>query len=145
MNETPAGPLDDVQHGPRHHAPRESRTRRSLSHLVSMAKTVADADADAIEVAARQFGESRRYLAPVAWAAGAIVLLVRGIKLLLLNWRLSLIELVPAAWVWFVMWELKQHTLRGAPFREITLGGMILAAVGAVVLTITAFWCNTVF
>jgi hypothetical protein len=110
-----------------------------------MAKTVADADADAIEVAARQFGESRRYLAPVAWAAGAIVLLVRGIKLLLLNWRLSLIELVPAAWVWFVMWELKQHALRGAAFRQITLGGMILAALGAVVLTTAAFWCNTVF
>ena len=110
-----------------------------------MARTVADADAERIELMAREFGESRRFLAPIAWAAGALVLLVRGIKLLLLNWRLLLIELVPAAWVWFVMWELKQHTLRGAPFRQITLGGMILAAVGAVVLTVTAFWCNTVF
>jgi hypothetical protein len=110
-----------------------------------MARTVADADAVRIEAAARQFGESRRYLAPVAWAAGAIVLLVRGVKLLLVNWRLALIELVPAAWVWFVMYELKQHALRGAAFRQITLGGVILAALMAVALTTAALWCNTVF
>jgi hypothetical protein len=116
-----------------------------MSDLVRMAQTVADADAARIELAARRFGASRRYLVPVAWAAGAIVLLVRGVKLLLVNWRLGLLELVPAAWVWFVMWELKQHALRGAAFRQITLGGMLLAAFGAVVLTTAAFWCNTVF
>ncbi|HSP37302.1 MAG TPA: hypothetical protein VLR26_06080 [Frankiaceae bacterium] len=110
-----------------------------------MARTVADADPARIEATARQFGESRRYLAPVAWAAGAIVLLVRGITLLWSNWRLSLIELVPALYVWFVMWDLKQHALRGAAFREITPGGLVLAVLLAVALTLAAFWCNTVF
>jgi hypothetical protein len=79
---------------------------------------VADADPTDIEAAARQLGESRRYLAPVAWAAGALVLLVRGVKLLFLNWRLTLVEFVPAAWLWLVMWDLKQHALRHAAFRE---------------------------
>jgi hypothetical protein len=141
MNETPARPRPVVGEKVR----RSGRLRRSLSNLARMAQTVADADATRIELAAQQLGESRRYLAPVAWAAGALVLLVRGIKLLLLNWRLLLIELVPAAWVWFIMWELKQHALRGAPFRQITLGGMALAAVASVVLTVISFWCNTVF
>ena len=92
-----------------------------------------------------QFGESRPYLAPVAWAAGTIVLLIRGVKLLVLNWRLSLIQLVPAIWIWLTMWDLKQHALRGAPFRHITLGGMVCVVALAVVVSAAAFWCNTVF
>jgi len=145
MIEIPARPACDDPPDVGGHVSLKVRTRRSIANLIQMATTVADADAARIEQTARQFGESRRYLAPIAWAAGALVLLVRGIKLLLLNWRLLLIELVPAAWVWFVMWELKQHTLRGAPFRQITLGGMVLVSLGAVVVTVTAFWCNTVF
>jgi hypothetical protein len=119
--------------------------RARLARMARMARAVADADAAKIELAARQFGESRRYLAPVAWAAGAIVLVIRGIKLLVLNWRLSLVQLVPAVWVWLVMWDLKQHTLRGAAFREFTVSGAILLGVAAVGLSVAAFWCNTVF
>ena len=124
---------------------RRARVRVGLHRLAHMARVVAEADAAKIESAAREFGSSRRYLAPVAWAAGAIVLVIRGIKLLVLNWRLSLIQLVPAAWVWVVMWDLKAHALRGAAFRELTVGGMILLGLVAVGLSIAAFWCNTVF
>ncbi len=116
-----------------------------LEKVVRLARAVADADPRKIESAARQFGESRPYLAPVAWAAGTIVLLIRGVKLLVLNWRLSLIQLVPAIWIWLTMWDLKQHALRGAPFRHITLGGMVCVVALAVVVSAAAFWCNTVF
>jgi hypothetical protein len=116
-----------------------------VRRLVRTARAVADADAAQIESTARQLGESRRYLAPLAWAAGTIVLLVRGIKLLALNWRLTLIELVPAVWVWMIMFQLKQHTLRDVPFRESTLGGLLIVAAIAVVASIAALWCNTVF
>jgi hypothetical protein len=126
-------------------APHQGKSPTVWGRVVSVARAVADADPAEIESAAHQLGESRRYLAPVAWAAGAIVLLVRGIKLLLLNWRLTLIELVPAAWVWLVMWDLKQHALRGAAFRTITVGEMIVLGVLAVAVSIAAFWCNTVF
>jgi hypothetical protein len=115
------------------------------SRVAATARAVADADPAAIESAARTFGESRRYLAPLAWAAGALVLLVRGIKLLLLNWRLTLIELVPAAWLWLIMWDLKQHALRGAAFRDLTVGGIVVVGVIAVAASIASFWCNTVF
>lgn len=145
MNETPARPRAAAKPDVGGQVRPTSRLRRSVAALGHMAQTVADADPDRIELAAQQFGESRRYLAPVAWAAGALVLLVRGVKLLLLNWRLLLIEVLPAAWVWIVMWELKQHALRGAPFRQVTAGGMVLAALGSVLLTSATFWCNTVF
>jgi hypothetical protein len=113
--------------------------------MLSAARAFADADPVEIESTARQLGESRWLLTPVAWAAGTVVLLLRGIRLLLLNWRLTLIELFPAALIWLVMWDLKQHSLRGAPFREFTVGGSLLLAVLTVAASIASFWCNTVF
>lgn len=115
------------------------------TRLVRLTRAVADADPGEIEAAVRQLGQSRRYLTPIGWAAGACVLVIRGIKLLLMNWRLSLIELVPAAWVWIVMWNLKRHALRGVPFRHFTFWGMVLLAVMTVAITLIAIWCNTVF
>jgi hypothetical protein len=125
--------------------PDRSRPSSALAKVMSAARAVADANPAEVEAAARQLGESRRYLAPVAWAAGAMVLLVRGVKLLFLNWRLTLIELVPAVWVWLVMWDLKQHALRNDAFREITAGGMVVLVVVAIAASVAAFWCNTVF
>jgi hypothetical protein len=80
-----------------------------------------------------------------AWAAGTLVLLLGGIKLLVQNWRLALIEVVPAIWIWLTMWDLKPHTLRGLPFRHLTLGGMTLLFAFAVAMSVAAFWRNTVF
>jgi hypothetical protein len=81
----------------------------------------------------------------MAWAAGTLVLLLRGIRLLLLNWRLTLVQLVPAVWVWVVMWDLKQHALRGAPFRDLHLAGVLALTAVSVAVSVAALWCNTVF
>lgn len=134
---------DEKDHGAR--TSTDSSQPSLPARLASAARAVADADPADIEAAARQLGESRRYLAPVAWAAGALVLLVRGVKLLLLNWRLTLVEFVPAAWLWLVMWDLKQHALRHAAFRELTVGGTITLFVLAIAISVASFWCNTVF
>jgi hypothetical protein len=141
--ETPASPdlAPSTEPAPREVSAPASRRAR----LVRLIRAVADADGKEIEAAVRQLGESRPFLTPIAWAAGACVLLIRGIKLLLVNWRLSLIELVPAAWIWLVMWDLKRHALRGAAFQELTWGGTVLLAVIAVGITLVAIWCNTVF
>jgi hypothetical protein len=133
------------QHAVTPPVPQQDQPPTARSRLVAAARAVADADPAEIESTARQLGESRRYLAPVAWAAGAIVLLIRGIKLLLLNWRLTLIELVPAAWVWIVMWDLKQHALRGDAFRQITTREVVALVVLTSAASVAAFWCNTVF
>lgn len=121
------------------------RTRKTLAKLLVAARAVADAEPARIESTVRQLGESRAYLAPVAWAAGAIVLLIRGVKLLFLNWRLTLVELVPAVWVWVVFWDLRQHALRAEAFRQLTVGGMLLLVLLCVAVSIASFWCNTVF
>jgi hypothetical protein len=125
--------------------PDQTRLRTTLARIALAARAIADADPAQVEATARQLGESRRYLAPVAWGAGALVLLARGVKLLVLNWRLSLIELVPAVWVWLVLWDLKQGSLRHDSFREITLADMTLLGLVTIGASVAAFWCNTVF
>jgi hypothetical protein len=133
------------EHGTAREDPNGIRPPTRLATVVAAARAVADADPSEIEATVRRLGESRVYLAPVAWAAGALVLLVRGVKLLFLNWRLTLVELVPAVWLWIVMWDIKQHALRNAPFRHFTVGGMAALAALAVMASIASFWCNTVF
>jgi hypothetical protein len=128
--------------------PRSSLRRRVIektNRFVALARAVADVDPSLIESTAVDLGRSRRYLAPVAWAAGTLVLVLGGVKLLLLNWRLSLIELVPAAWVWLAMWDIRRHGLRAEPFRDVTVGGVVLALLLMISVSIAAFWCNTVF
>ena len=119
--------------------------RGSVARVVVLARSVADADPRALESGARRLGSSRRWLLPVAWAAGTLVLLLRGIRLLVLNWRLTLVQLVPAVWVWLVMWDLKDHTLRGSPFRDLQAPGVLTLTALSVAASVAALWCNTVF
>ncbi len=125
-------------------AAKDARTGR-LSALRRLIRAIAEVDPVAMAQAARQLGESRRILTPLAWAAGTIVLLLRGIKLLILNWRLSLIQLVPAAWVWLAMWELKRHLLHRQSFVHLHFAAQLAIAAAVVAVSIAAFWCNAVF
>ena len=80
-----------------------------------VASAVRDADETEIERAVAQLGQSRRWLAPLSYVAGGFGLLLDGVKLLILNWRLTLIEILPAVWIWITFWDLKAHSLRVAP------------------------------
>jgi hypothetical protein len=121
------------------------RVNRSFANLVSIVRAVADADPARIEAEVRKLGTSRRYLAPVAWATGALLLVLRGLKLLILNWRLTLVELVPALWVWLVTYDLKPHGLRAAPLRHLSIDHLAVGLSICVVASIAAFWFNIVF
>jgi hypothetical protein len=117
----------------------------TLKRLVVAARAVADVEPARIEATVLQFSGTRRWLAPVAWATGTLVLVVRGVKLLILNWRLTMIELIPAVWVWVAMWDLKQHRLRAEPLRQLTPGQALLGVGVAIAFSVAAFWFNTVF
>src|SRR6478609_7045581 len=123
----------------------ETRLRRGVVRLVDVVGAVADADPEEIEATAKRLGSSRRYLAPVAWVAGMLVLVVRGIKLLLTNWRLLLVELVPATWVWVTIWDLRREGLRAPPLQHVTVQEVLLTVGFASVWALAALWCNCVF
>ena len=122
-----------------------SRLRSGVVRLIDAVTAVADADPEQIEATARRLGSSRRYLAPVAWVAGMLVLVVRGIRLLLTNWRLLALELVPATWVWLTLWDLRREGLRAPPLQNVTVGDVVLTVSVASVFSIAALWCNCVF
>ena len=116
-----------------------------FQQMLKLARAVGSADPESVESFTVRLGKSKRWLAPVAWAAGTVVLMLRGIKLLLLNWRLLLLQLIPAVWIWFATWDLRQHALRGVPFRDLDTGGVLVLTGLCILMSTGAFWCNVAF
>jgi len=102
-------------------------------------------DEDQVEEAVLRLSQARRWLAPLAFIVGAFVLLFRGVRMLVSNWRLLLIEMLPAAWIWLAMYDFKAHVLHGKSFH--TLEGPILIPIVLLIMAITAacFFLNAVF
>jgi hypothetical protein len=98
-----------------------------------------------IEEAVLRLSRSRRALAPLALAVGTVVLLFDGLKLLVSEWRLTLIQILPAMWIWLAMFDLKVHVLHGRSFNVVR--GPILIPIILVIVAITAaaFFLNAVF
>lgn len=88
---------------------------------------------------------SRRYLAPLAYAVGGVAMLLGGVRLLFSNWRLTLIQVLPAIWIWLAMYDLRAHLLHDREFRD--LEGLLLIFLILVVtaITVAVFFFNAVF
>jgi hypothetical protein len=52
-----------------------------------------------IEEAILRLSQSRRIFAPLGFAVGAFVILFDGLRLLVTNWRLTLVQILPAMWI----------------------------------------------
>ena len=93
-----------------------------------------------------RLSRARPWLAPLALALGAFAMLFDGVKLLFTNWRLTLVQVLPAMWIWAAMYDLKGKVLRGKQF--IGLSGPTMAiwlVVGITVITAASFYLNAVF
>lgn len=115
--------------------------RRLWRLLVS----IRDGDEERVEEALLQLSRRRRIFAPLALAVGALVMLFSGLRLLVTNWRLMVVQVLPAMLIWAVTYDLKAHVLYGKQFHFIR-GPLVLVVFGVVVLlTIAAFYLNAVF
>ncbi len=108
-------------------------------------EAIRQSDDAAVERAVLQLSATRRWLAPLALIVGAFLMLFQGLKLLVTNWRLTLVQIIPAMWIWAAMLDLKIHVLHGKSFH--TLYGPILVPAIVVVtgLTAASFYLNGVF
>jgi hypothetical protein len=106
---------------------------------------VVAADDDRIAREFERLTRSHRALAPLAFAATALSMLVDGLRLLVRHRRLLLVQIPAAAWIWLATYDLKAHVLHGRSFREIE--GPILIPLGLLItgLTIGCFFLNAVF
>jgi hypothetical protein len=120
--------------------------RRSGRQLVRrLIAAVRENDEDKVEAAILQLAQSRRIFAPLALAVSAFVMLFNGLRLLMTNWRLLLVQALPAMLIWLTTYDLKAHVLYGRQYRDIH-GPIVLVLFAAVVLiTIAAFYLNAVF
>jgi hypothetical protein len=126
----------------------EPSPRRRRASLVAgirrLTRAIRDGDAELADTLLR-LSRSRRYLAPLALTVGAFEKLFEGLRLLLFNWRLLLIQIPPAMLVWAAFADLKLHVLHGASYQEIHGAILIPIGLAIVALTIACFFLNAVF
>lgn len=95
--------------------------------------------------AIEELSRSRRYLAPLAYAVGGVAMLLGGVRVLFSNWRLTLIQVLPAIWIWLAMYNLRAHLLHGREFRDLEGPLVVLLIAAIVAVTIGVFFFNAVF
>jgi hypothetical protein len=116
-----------------------ARQGRALVHAIR------EGDEAQIESAVVALSRSRRIFAPLVFAVAAVVMLFQGVRLLFSNWRLTLVQVLPAMWIWVVLLDLKVHAFRGKEFHT-WHGGVDALLVAAIALvTAAAFYLNAVF
>ncbi|HUI47741.1 MAG TPA: hypothetical protein VL119_03520 [Acidimicrobiia bacterium] len=122
-------------------APRKS-LRAGIGRLV---RAIRDGDEAMVESAVVSLSQSRRLFAPLAFLVGAFIMLFDGLKLLVLNWRLTLVQVLPAMWIWLATFDLKAHILHGRGFHHLNGGVLVAAVVLIMVITAASFYLNAVF
>src|SRR5436305_7712915 len=89
---------------------------RYARRIASLLEAIRENDPARIEEAVLRLSSSRRAFAPLAFGVGAFALLFDSLKLLVGNWRLLLVQIPPAMWIWLAMFDLKLHVLHGRSF-----------------------------
>jgi len=84
-------------------------------------------------------------LAPLTFAFGGIAMLLGGLRVLFENWRLTLVQVLPAMWVWAAMYDLRLHLLKENTVPDLK-GPVLVPVVAAIVAgTIACCFLNAVF
>ncbi len=112
----------------------------------NLVEAVRHGDDDMVESAVLALSQRSRWLAPLALLVGGFAMLFQGVKTLFTNWRLTLVQILPAMWIWAAMLDLKAHVLHGKGFHEWKRPFVEVAVIALVALiTALAFYLNAVF
>jgi hypothetical protein len=134
-------PVDDGR------TPSPSRTRRArVGALIGrLVDAIRRGDDKAVEQAVVQLSQRKRWLAPLALIVGAFLMLFQGVRLLYTNWRLAVVQIIPAMWIWIAMLDIKIHVLHGRQFHVLRGPVLIPCILGVTALTAASFYLNGVF
>ena len=123
------------------------RSRRDVrrARVTRVIGAIRDDDLATMQEGVLRLSRSRRWLAPLALAVGALAMLFEGVKLLFTNWRLTLIQVLPAMWIWAAMVDLKAHLLHGKSFHVLTGPVVIPVVLAVAAITAASFVLNAVF
>jgi hypothetical protein len=127
--------------------PASARSRREIlvSGIHRLVRAIQENDEAAVHAAVLRLSQSRRLFAPLAFVVGAFAMLFQGLRLLVSNWRLTVIQILPAVWIWLALYDLKAHVLHGKSYNDVR--GPILIPINLAIVAITAacFFLNAVF
>jgi hypothetical protein len=121
---------------------RRTRRRGRWRALAGVVAAVRSADPATVESALGDLGARRRWLAPLAYVAGTVAVVFDGVLLLIRHWRLTLLQLFPAFWIWAMTLNMKNH-LVSKP--SVSTSFAVLAAVLVLLAAQVAYWCNATF
>jgi hypothetical protein len=111
----------------------------------ALVRAIREGDEAEIEAAVLALSRSRRIFAPLVFAVAAVVMLFQGVRLLFANWRLTLVQVLPAMWIWLALLDLKAHAFRGKEFHTWHGGTEVLLVAAIAAVTAAAFYLNAVF
>jgi len=124
-----------------------SKRRERVGVLIGrLVEAVRHGDDDTVEVAVLALSRRSRWLAPLALMVGGLAMLFQGVRTLFINWRLTIIQILPAMWIWVVMVDLKAHVLHGREFHVFKSPAVVVPIVLAIAaVTAASFYLNAVF
>ena len=104
--------------------PSSSRLGTLANQVRRLVQAIGEGDEATVEAAVAQLSSRRRIFAPLGVVVGGFVMLFAGVKLIFTNWRLSLVQVLPAMWIWAAMLDFKADVFHGKSFH--TLHGWLL-------------------
>jgi hypothetical protein len=123
-----------------------TRSLRVLAAQLAILRRAATAsDPGDIARQLQRAGARNRVLLPLAFAGHALESVVHGVLLIVRNWRLMLVELVPAVWIGAITWNWRAHV--SGRMELVQVHGTVALAIAVFVVTVNllAYWCNAVF
>lgn len=110
-----------------------------------LARAVGQGDEAAIVDLLTALSREHPRLAPLTFAFGGIAMLLAGLRVLFENWRLTLVQVLPAMWVWAAMYDLRLHLLEEGTTPELK-GAVLVPIVAAIVAgTVACYFLNAAF
>jgi hypothetical protein len=125
-------------------AGQQSRRDSLVAGIGKLVQAIQNDDEELTEAVLRLSG-SRRIFAPLAFTVGAFAMLFQGLKVLVTNWRLMLVQIPPAMLIWVAMYDLKAHVLHGKSFNVLRGAVLIPIDLAIVAITVACFFLNAVF
>jgi hypothetical protein len=125
----------------------EEKTRRArlIAGSRELIRAIGEGDDASVEASVLKLSQSRRIFAPLAFAIGAFAMLFQGLKLLFSDWKLALLQILPAMWIWAAMMDLKVHLFRGHQFHVVEGPVLVPLVLAVTAVTMACFYLNAVF
>jgi hypothetical protein len=126
-------------------SPPQSQRAPAIALFERLVIAIRTGDDAMVESTVLSLSQRSRWLAPLGLLVGAFVMLFQGVKLLFTNWRLTLVQILPAMWIWAAMLDLKAHVFHGKGLHVVKGPVLIPVLLAIASITAAAYFLNAVF